>query len=277
MKERPLYFISEYAEEYFFHGGIGIIDAEQVLQEQGFHPIRLPFHSSFSPWAKFSRLWYSLKIIFSLNEHAIIAFIHPLHASLNKWLLRMLNKKKVRIICIIGDINGLKDGDRDLLKKEIKELNRFNFFIVHNQGMLDWLNDTMPGKKAEMMEFFDFLSTESRPPAARDNVIVFAGNLDKSKFLLQLTKVPIQFNLYGPGINSEMLDQPNVVYHGVFDPYELPRILTGSFGLIWTESVFEMKGSLGYYMQLSVTINSPCTSWQECPSSFVYFRSCGSR
>ncbi|HYJ38607.1 MAG TPA: hypothetical protein VEV87_08310 [Chitinophagaceae bacterium] len=250
MKERPLYFISEYAEDYFFHGGIGIIDAERILEQQGFQPIRLPFHFSFSLWAKLSRLWYCVKLIFSIERNAAVVFIHPLHARLNNWLVSFLNRRKVMIICMIGDIDGLKDGDRKLLEHEIKLLSRFQYFIVHNQGMLDWLNAYIPGRKAELIEFFDFLTSPASRQLLVEREIVFAGNLDKSKFLLDLQRLPLHFNLYGPGINLQMQDQSNVTYHGIFDPYELPGKLHGSFGLVWDgESVDEMKGSLGDYMQ----------------------------
>jgi hypothetical protein len=250
MKESPLYFISEYSEDYFFHGGIGIIDAERVLQQQGFQQIRLPFHFSFSLWAKISRLWFCLRLAFSMEREAVVIFIHPLYATLNKWLVKTLNRKKVRVICMIGDINGLKDGNRELLAREVRQLSHFRYFIVHNQGMLNWLHHSIPGTTAEAIEFFDFLTPPVKRQASQEKEIVFAGNLDKSKFLLELRKIPLRFNLYGPGINHQMLEQPNVTYHGILDPYELPGKLEGAFGLVWDgESVQGMKGSLGHYMQ----------------------------
>src|SRR5689334_10258955 len=119
------YFISEYANEYFFHGGIGIIDAEKILERNGFMPIRQPYHNSFSIRAKLARLWYSFKILSSVKKDATVVFIHPLHARLNKWLCRRLAKKVSRCICIIGDIDGLKDGNDALLKKELDEFSHF--------------------------------------------------------------------------------------------------------------------------------------------------------
>ena len=250
MNKRPLYFIREYAEDYFFHGGIGIIDAERILESQGFQPIRLPHHFNFSPWAKLSRFWFCLKLILNLERDTIVVFIHPLHARLNKWLINSLHRKKITVICFIGDINGLKDGDPQLLKEEIGQLSKYQFFIVHNQGMLNWLNQVLPGKKAAMIEFFDFLTPPLKKQKKVDKKIVFAGNLDKSKFLADLEKISLQFSLYGPGITTAIMDQPNVHYHGVFDPYELPANLEGSFGLVWDgDSIYGMKGSLGDYMQ----------------------------
>ena len=249
-EKRPLYFIREYAEDYFFHGGIGIIDAERILEKQGFQPIKLPHHFNFSIWAKMSRFWFSLKKILTIESNAVVVFIHPLHARLNKWIINRLRQKKIKVICMIGDINGLKDGDPQLLEQEVKEFRKYDYFIVHNQGMLNWLNNAVPGNVASMIEFFDFLT----PPVTREEIknrsIVFAGNLDKSKFLQDLEQVPLQFQLYGPGITPSIMDLSNVEYHGVFDPYEMPSKLEGSYGLVWDGgSIHGMKGSLGDYMQ----------------------------
>jgi len=250
MNKRPSYFIQEYAEDYFFHGGIGIIDAERILEKLGFTPIRLPQHFNFSFWAKLSRFGYCLKLLFKMERNSIIVFIHPLHARLNKWLINRLRKKKMKVICFIGDINGLKDGDLQLLNFEINQLKDFGYFIVHNQGMLNWLNSALPGKRASMIEFFDFLTPPVRKQLFYDKKIVFAGNLDKSRFLKDLEQLPLQFNLYGPGISTAVMDQSNVQYHGIIDPYELPAKLEGSYGLVWDgDSVYGMNGSLGNYMQ----------------------------
>jgi hypothetical protein len=116
--------------------------------------------------------------------------------------------------------------------------------------MLKWLNTAMPGTLASMIEFFDFLTPPVTKPRPRDRKIVFAANLTKSKFLDDLNQLPLQFNLYGPGITPAIMDQPNVEYHGVIDPYALPQELEGSYGLVWDgDSIHGMEGSLGDYMQ----------------------------
>ena len=246
----PRYFICEYANDYFFHGGIGIIDAEKILERNGYVPIRQPYHYSFSIRAKLARLWYSLKILSSVKKDATVVFIHPLHARLNKWLITRLTKKVSRCICIIGDIDGLKDGNDTLLKKEIDEFSRFTFFILHNPAMVSWLNQVLPGKNCEVIEFFDFLAPPNMGTRMKNGPIVFAGNLAKSRFLEQLRNIPVQFNLYGPGATAEMRKQTNVHHHGIVDPYQLPSKLEGSYGLVWDgDSPYAMKGSLGQYMQ----------------------------
>src|ERR1700730_2297984 len=251
MKPEHLYFIREYAEDHFFHGGIGIVDAEKILIREGFKPIRLPFHFSFSLKAKLARLWYCLKTFISIPDNAVVVFLFPLHARLAKWLIEMLSyKKSIRIICFIGDINGLKDGNERLLKKEVKELRRFRFFIVHNDGMFDWLDKMVPNCRTEKIEFFDFLSSPAMRRHKKGNAIAFAGNLAKSKFLAHLQTIDLQFSLYGPGISHQILEQTNIDYKGIFDPYVMPEIVEGSFGLVWDgDSVDGMQGSLGDYMQ----------------------------
>jgi len=244
------YFISEYASEYFFHGGIGIIDAEKILERNGFIPIRQPHHYSFSLGAKVARVWYSLKILTAVKKDAVVVFIHPLHARLNKWLCRKLAKKVIGCICIIGDIDGLKDDDDALVKNEIEEFRAVKYFILHNQAMVNWLNDTLPGKSTEVIEFFDFLCNRNDKTRINNGPIVFAGNLDKSRFLEQLETIPLRFNLYGPGATGDMMKQTNVNYQGIVDPYQLPAQLEGSYGLVWDgDSATGMKGSLGHYMQ----------------------------
>src|SRR2546421_3069182 len=251
MKPKHLYFIREYAEDYFFHGGIGMVDAEKILIREGFKTIRLPFHFSFSLRAKVARLVFCLKTFISLPDHAVVVFLFPLHARLAKWLIKMLShKKNTRIICFIGDIDGLKDRNKVLLQEEAKELRRFRFFILHNQGMLNWLKQVVPNFKWEMIEFFDFLTSPAKKERRKDKTIVFAGNLAKSKFLAQLQTVDLLFNLYGPGITRQILEQPNIEYKGIFDPYTMPEMITGSFGLVWDgESAEGIQGSLGDYMQ----------------------------
>src|SRR6185312_9118971 len=117
-----------------------------------------------------------LKTLMSIEEGAIVVFIHPLHARLNRWLVKMLTRKNVQVVCMIGDINGLKDGDAVLLKKEIAQFRRFKYFIVHNHAMEHWLQQNLPGSKATTIEFFDFLTDKVRPVLGRDNSITFAGN-----------------------------------------------------------------------------------------------------
>lgn len=245
------FFIQEQANATFLHGGVGIVDAEKILIAEGYQPLRFPYHFSFSFIAKVARLFYLMKLAMNIPNSSVVVFIFPMHARMNRMLIDLLRRKRdVKIICFIADIDGLKDGNDILLEKEIRYLKKFRQFIVHNEAMKEWLENSMGEKKVAMIEFFDFLAKPLQPQRSKSYTLVFAGNLSKSGFLSRVEALPLKFSLYGQPVSREMIEQTNVDYKGVYDPYELPSMLEGSFGLVWDgESAEGMGGSLGYYMQ----------------------------
>src|SRR5688572_6723770 len=142
------YFIRQYSFAEYMHGGIGYADAETVLEKEGFLPVAFPCHEQFSLKAKLMRLFFLVKVFFSISGPATIVFIFPAYASMTKLLLRLLKwRPGIRIICFIGDIDGIKDGDKERLKTEIKLLQRYRYFIVHNAAMHQWVQQHIPGSK----------------------------------------------------------------------------------------------------------------------------------
>ena len=252
MSERRFY-IQAHQEEGMFHGGIGIVDMERILGASGFEPINFPYQYNFSIKAKIARFVHFLKMLFTIPSNSTVVFSFPLYARIHKLLVHGLIRKKSRVICYIADINGLKDGDPLLLEKEVKELKRHKNFIVHNQGMQRWLNKHVALHHSGEIEFFDFLTKPVSPSRKKEKTIAFAGNLEKSSFLEKLELLSdrnISFNLYGPGITQNMINQRGVFFKGIFPPYDLPSQIEGSFGLVWDgDSIDGPGGSLGHYMQ----------------------------
>ena len=230
---------------------MGIVDAEKILIAEGYQPLRFPFHFSFSFIAKIARLFYLIRMSWTIPNGSQVVIIFPLHARMNRMLIELLRRKKdLKIVCFISDIDGLKDGNDILLEKEIRYLKRFDNFIVHNEAMKEWLENSMGEKKVAMIEFFDFLAKPVQSDRKKSNTVVFAGNLSKSGFLSRVEALPLKLNLFGQPVSREMIEQSNVDYKGVYDPYELPTMMDGSFGLVWDgDSAEGMDGSLGYYMQ----------------------------
>jgi hypothetical protein len=159
------------------------------------------------------------------------------------------------MICFIADIDGIKDGDEQLLKREIDFFRQFNYFIVHNASMKSWLKQYTPGATITAIEFFDFLAQPLSALRSLSNDIAFAGNLQKSPFLKDLYLVQkrnptLHFHLYGGGGGEEAARQPNATWHGIEEPYKLPAKIKGSFGLLWDGTSIERPaGSHGVYMQ----------------------------
>jgi hypothetical protein len=250
------YFIQQYLQEQYVHGGVGFVDAERILLSRGFQPILFPCHHSFSLKAKFVRIFFFLKMLLAVKKNSVVFFLYPVYARVNMVLLKWLNKKNVRMVCYIADIDGIKDGNEMLLKKEINFFKKFKYFIVHNDRMREWLYKNVSGDcNAAMIRFFDFPAEPFSGQRHLSPDLVFAGNLAKSLFLEKLhllgkREASLQFHLYGPGQTNTMLSQSNVTYHGVEDPYFLPAKLNGSFGLLWEgDSIEKPSGSLGHYIQ----------------------------
>ncbi len=110
--------------------------------------------------------------------------------------------------------------------------------------------------------------------------VVFAGNLLKSPFLQNLNEIEdnLVFNIYGEGGDELLSNQTNVQYKGVVDPYLLPGIIEGSFGLVWDgDSIRGLSGSGGEYLRynsphkLSLYIVSGLPIITHCDSAVAEF------
>lgn len=257
MAFKEKYFLQQFIQEEYLHGGVGGSDAEKVLLGMGFKPLAFPHHHKFGLGAKIARFYFLARTLLRIRNGSLIVFLFPVYATMARLLLNALSGKKgIRCICFIMDINGLKDGDEQVLREEITMLKKFRYFIVHNEEMRTWLLKHVSGQAlSSTVEFFDFLASPANISRAVSREIVFAGNLAKSGFLKNLpllaTSQPqLRFNLYGPGMFALDESFSQIRYFGVFPPHELPSRLEGSFGLVWDgDSVERPSASLGHYMQ----------------------------
>ncbi|HSV10195.1 MAG TPA: hypothetical protein VLI68_05460, partial [Hanamia sp.] len=191
-----------------------------------------------------------IKTMRSLPKNAVVVFQWPLYATLNKVLIKLILKfrKDVRLICILTDINGLKDANKKLLNSEINFFKQLQFFVVHNDSMKSWLLQFNSKAKISVLGFFDFLVTPLNRDRHKEDSIAFAGFLDKSNFITALNKIDhLQFHLYGPTENSVNTTSA-VHYYGVLSSEQLLQNLSGSFGLIWDgDSIDGLSGVFGEY------------------------------
>ncbi len=190
-------------------------------------------------------------IINTISEDSIVVFQFPLYPRMYQMMLRQIRKKSARIIVLLTDIDGLKDGDPGLLIKETVALRLFRYFIVHNPPMEKWLHHQVKSSITVQWGPFDFLCQPNIISRKPSHEICFAGNLGKSRFLEQLGQLDkLIFHTYGPDPSLKHRQLSNCKWHGVYSPYELPERVKGSFGLIWDgDSIDGPAGSLGHYMQ----------------------------
>ena len=273
-----LYFIQEHLERKVYHGGIGNVDAEKIFLQKGFKAVLFPYHYDFSLKAKLGRLWYLLKMFITLPAGCYVIFQFPLYARMSKLLIAALKyRRSVRIICLVMDIDGIKDGNDVLLEKEIAELNGYNYFIVHNSAMKQWLLSKTNPVQVSCIDFFDFLTVPVRTTREKSFEVAFAGNLDKSGFLGKLGLLnehspQLIFNIYGKNPAAAITAQANVWYKGFTEPYLMPGMLQGSFGLVWDGGLLENPTDVyGNYMRfishhklsLYIVSGMPVIVWKE--------------
>ena len=239
----------------YLHGGVTNVDAEKTLFAGGFEPVLFPYQQDFSIKAKLGRMSFLLKKVMAIKKGAVVVFLSPFYARMDKLFIQLLRMKGITLVCYIVDIDGIKDGNDDLLKEEIAFFRKLKYFIVLNDSMKNWLAETVPGTISAPVYFHTFFTRPVIQQRQRSFEVVFAGNLAKSPFLeylhlLKQTSPDVHFNVYGPDPTPSMINQENVTYCGVQKPYDLPNKLSGSFGLIWEgNSIEKPEGSIGHYIQ----------------------------
>lgn len=256
---RSRYFIREHhVNSDVAHGGIGLSDIESLLDHNGFQPVDFPCHYDFTFKAKVARLTYLLKTCFGLPSGCLLFFQAPLysraHALLVDWL--RIIRPSIRILCLVSDIDGLRDNSKPLLDREIRLYKKYRYLIVHNDAMSRWMLSKAPGVSIAMLRFFAFPSNETPPARTKQNLVCFAGHLGKAGFLTQLDRVGTgtHFLIYGDQGLREIPAADNATYKGFYPAHHLPSLIEGSFGLVWDGSAIDgLEGPLGEYLRL----NSP--------------------
>jgi hypothetical protein len=243
------YFLEAYAGIQFRHGGVGNTDAENILRQEGFTPLQLPDDGGV--FVKLRR-WISAKrLLQSIPEDSMVVVHHPVYPRMYQYLVWRLLKKQVRLVLLVADIDGLKDGDPSVLKRETDLFRSCRFFIVHNSTMEAFIRSHAPEARIVQLGPFDFLAAPFAGMRIQQPSINYSGNLSKSLFLEKIGQISgITFHVYGEGCSGAMLAQPNLHYHGIYPAHDLPSMIEGSYGLIWDgASTGQPTDALGGYMQ----------------------------
>lgn len=177
------------------------------------------------------------KIILKNIGYKDVIFIQYPFTDKSNIILRLLPTKKT--ILIIHDITYLRLQDNKKLKKEINLLKRYNYIVVHNNKMKEFLQKQgIQKEKMKTLDLFDYLCNKPENEETRTGnkkIVVYAGNLlkKKSPFLYELDneKMNFEMNIYGVGV--EEIKNSKIKYKGKYLPDELPNHLEGNLGLVW--------------------------------------------
>lgn len=228
MSKRQRYYITEAGFEKLQNAGILRVHNQEFLRRLGFKEIGLYSSGTFINRIK---SWLAmLAWSFKTKQQDLVLFHFPVLSIKNRMLFKLMTKRGIPAAVIIVDIDGLRDKDDALLKKELALLNQFSWIIAHNNAMKNLLEEKLPSKNILSIGLFDYCAKEERAMITRSNTICFAGNIEKSTFIYALKDVDI--NIYGLGFDTTMASE-NLHYRGAFDAATLPGKLEGNYGLVW--------------------------------------------
>lgn len=240
-------------------------DVAKIVESQGFETLNIRLQSQKSSFLTklvnqivFYQDWK--KAYQKIEKGSIVLLQHPFHhrqLGREKFLCRLKKKKQIRFICLVHDVEELRNVaylNNDQHRKEFDcMLELADQLIVHNQAMKDFfLSKGLSEDKLVVLGIFDYL-TEFEPAEARfSKSVTIAGNLSshKSPYIEKIADINgLSFDLYGPNyVQQESKDQ--VRYHGSFPPNQLPSQLKQGFGLVWDgDSIDECNGPFGNYLR----------------------------
>ena len=199
------------------------------------------------------------KVYGNIENNSVVAVLYPVgtpdpQVNLDT-LRRVKEKRNLKIIAIVFDIDGLRgpltDVDPDFLKMaEIADV-----LIIHNEKMKKVVEEKgIPAEKLVNLEIFDYLKEvqdEEYTYPKFERKITVAGTCIRgiTDYIYHLKEIKnLHVTLYGPGYEATEGDG-NVDYCGCVPGHILPKKLTSGFGLVWGgNSLDGCTGDSGKYL-----------------------------
>lgn len=240
-------------------------DIEQIAAEMGYAPFVLhaPDSAKGSVWqaiqvgAKTLGDW--VRAFYRMRQGDLLLVQYPYFPvkgyGVARLALHLLRWKGVKTAALVHDLDSLRRiGGSAARGSDQLLLPGFEALIVHSQRMESYLRTQGVTCPMILMEAFDCLSEGEIPVREKSRMVAIAGNLaaDKSGYLKDIGKVPLEWQLYGT--NWAGSDSTRIEYHGEIAPEKLPETISGAFGIVWDgDSLDGLTGLYGAYALL----NSP--------------------
>lgn len=228
-----------------------------------------------------------------INKNSIILIQYPINRKALSFIFTRIKLNKSKAICMIHDIESLRNCQSDKkIKKEIEVLNKFEYIISHNSCMTKWIKDNGVKSKVYDLNLFDYVA-KGREVNHSHNInekykVSYATGLlgdEKSSFLYKLNNNQLsnfELLLYGQiksKLNELVLTLKNVRYMQSISPEIITEKLEGDFGLIWDgDSIDRCNGNYGYYLKYNnphklsmyIAAGKPVISWKKAAiSNFI--------
>ena len=234
------YYIATAYDRKLYTAGIVRFHQDKIMDERGYTALRFNNKSYKGLLAKCMRIQQCILIAFSIPKKSIVYFHFPFPAAIQIVLLRLFKWRGIKTAALIIDIDGLRDKNEGLIKKEIFQLSKFTYVVAHNEEMKRWLVQQLPSTIIFSIIVFDYaysgeaISYKKLYYPKLSNIICFAGNILKATFVYKWHSIlPLQLYVYGVGYNALFNIKDGFIYKGTAPPDELPFVIEGSFGLVW--------------------------------------------
>lgn len=260
---------SVYKHETGSAGGKAKNDAFDCLLSSGFTPSYVPSNN------RKIRIIQQMLSIQKIKGEIFLVIQYPaISSKVMDILLKRIKKVKCKSVALIHDLPSIQGmgGDVD---REIHELNHFDYLIVHNSKMEEYLIGRGYKGKMIVLELFDYLHDTERnvTESSYAGKIAIAGNLDKAPYICDLQKVDrYNFNLYGINKTLDLSNIHNISYQGCLPSDEIPYLLDADYGLVWDgDSVDTCSGIYGKYLlynnphklSLYIAAGKPVIVWSK--------------
>lgn len=245
-------------------------------------------------WAKLGK---------QLRNEDIVIFQHPMYGKrvAAKMITKIKRKVNCKFIAVIHDLESLRGGIEGVINKNVRTnhygdndlLMRFDAIICHNEHMRQYMiKQGFNADKLVNLEIFDYLcETEGIAHSKTEKPsIAIAGNLaiGKCGYIYSICdgehNKDLIVHLYGNNFPEEAVTE-NLIWHGSFKPEELPKHLTGDFGLVWDGTSAEIcAGNTGEYLRynnphktsLYLAAGMPVIVWSQAAiADFITSRKVG--
>ncbi len=261
-------------------------DVASIAENMGYVPCTLRMRTvGESKWAKIQRqIGYYLdwkNCVKRIEAGSLILLQHPFHYPqlTRERCLWKLKKKKVRFVCIVHDVEELRQYRFNAYyEREFRFMMKIaDVLIVHNEAMKSFfLKKGVKEDRLISLKIFDYL--QKKTPLALpkfERTVVIAGNLDaeKSAYLGELGKLPeITFELYGGHYKEGPEKSENVFYKGTFPADEPGEFLTRGLGLVWDGDTLSGCGGYGgeylrynnpHKLSLYLSCGLPVIIWEK--------------
>lgn len=255
-------------------------DINQIAEEQGYAPVK--YKIAGGRITQFLSKRCFLRMLNRIPVNSKVLLQYPLAGNLEPKILEYVEKRQdLCLILLIHDLDILRNSDNEAAQNlEQKLLHRASKIIVHNSAMKRELLtriDNLDSADLIELELFDYLcdlsESDTKKPANK-NAVVVAGNLikEKSGYVYKLGEGTTNLTYHLYGVNFEGVEGEHTVFHGSFQPEDLPQKLERGFGLVWDgQELQECSGNFGEYLKynnphklsLYVAAGMPVVVWSK--------------